>query len=321
MPGIDITALTASLGAYHRQKAKELYSTLMQRDHELKIFKTIAGVKDEYVITETQLTEIIQAYQKAWTPKGNVKFIPNVLKVRRVKVDMELDPVDLERTWEGERIDGSLPEGQELLEGYIFGEITKRTRKDIRKVLINGQYVAPTPGVAGAAINSFDGLLTQYLALLALGYIDNVVHTGPLTKSNIREQVEETYDSVDDDFKEEDLVMLMGADKLRWYKRDYRSEFGANQDYNAPGKELVPAMIDGTNTQMIGIPAMNGKDQLIITTPDNIKRLIDGTGEDSDFNLRFQVDKRVILALGDFKMGTGFLIGKGLVWGNDASPL
>lgn len=321
MAGIDITALAASLGAYHRQRSKELYSTMMQRDHELKIFKTIAGVKDEYVVTETQLTEMIQAYQKAWTPKGDVKFIPNILKTRRVKVDTELNPVDLEKTWEGERIDGSLPEGQELLEGYIFGEITKRIRKDIRKVLINGQFVAPTPGTAGAAINSFDGILTQYLALLTLNYIDNVVHTGPLTKSNIREQVEETYDSVDEDFKEEDLIMLIGADKLRWYKRDYRSEFGANTDYAAPGHEMEAATIDGTNTKMIPIPAMNGKDQLIITTPDNIKRLIDGTGEDNDFNLRFQVNRRVIEVLGDFKMGTGFLIGKGLVWGNDASPL
>ncbi len=321
MPGIDITALTASLGAYHRERSDELYSTLIERDHEMQLFQTIAGIKDEYVLTEVQLTEIIQAYQKPWTPKGDVKFLPNILKLRRIKVDMELDPVDLERTWEGARIDGSLPEGQQLLEGYIFDYIMKRIKKDLRKVLILGQFVAPTPGTAGAAINTFDGILTQYLMALAGNLIDNPFHSGPLTPSNIREMVEATYDNIDQDFKEEDLIMLMGADRLRWYKRDYRSEFGANTDYNAPGKEMVTATIDGTNTQMIPVPAMNGKDSLIITTRDNLKRLIDGTGEDKDFNLRFQVNRRIIEVLGDFKMGVGFPIIKGLVWGNDASPL
>lgn len=321
MPGFDLTQLTSSLGAYHRKHSDELFSTLLERDHELRIFQTISGVKDEFVFDEVQMTEVIQAYQKTWTPKGDIIFKPEILKARRIKVDMELDIIALERTWEGARIDGSLPEGQEFFEGYIMDYIAKRIRKDLRTALFKGIYVAPTTGTAGAAINSMDGLLTQYTTALAASKINNVVATGVLTPSNVREKLEDIYDSVDDDFKEENLVMLVSGTVLRWYKRDYRSEFGANTDYNAPGKELVPAIIDGTNTEVIGIPAMNGSSAVIVTTKDNLKRLIDGTGEDSDFNLRFQVNRRIIDVLADFKMGVGFPIIKGLVWGNDPTPL
>jgi hypothetical protein len=318
MPGIDISALSSSLGAYHRQHASELYSSLIEKDREMSLFGTIAGVKDEFVATEMQLSEIIQSYQKDWTPKGDVVFKPEIGKVRRVKVDLELDPVTLEKTWEGARIDGSLPEGQQLLEGYIMNEIIKRIKKDVRKQAFKGVYAAPTAGTAGAASAALDGLEKIYKTAALAGKIDNMVTTaGAVTVSNARDRVEEVFDSVADDYKDENLVMILSQTNLRHYKRDYRAEFGANQDYKGMNGELQPVMIDGTNCELFGVPALNGGDLMIVTLRENLKRLIDGTGEDNDFNLRFQVNRRVIEVLGDFKMGFMFPVIGGLVWGND----
>src|SRR4051812_15316614 len=165
--GFDITELVASLGAYHRTHAPELYSKLLQKEYSQKYFRTISGVKDEYVADEFLLTEVLQPFQKTWTPKGDTAFSPEIIKARRIKIDMEFDPVDLERTWEGERIDGSLPEGQQLLESYIYDKILVKAKKEIEyKIAYKGQYKTPTAGVPGAAQDSADGLLTILAAAI-----------------------------------------------------------------------------------------------------------------------------------------------------------
>ncbi len=317
MAGIDITALAASLGAYHREKAPELYSTLLEKERSMKLFRTISGVKDEWIATETQLTEVLQGFQKAWTPKGDVKFIPEILKARRIKIDLPLDPVDLEQTWEGKRIDGSLPEGQELLEGYVMGEILKRAKKDLEyKALFKGGYVAPTPGTPGDADETMDGLLAIVAAAITATKITPIV-TGAITATNAREKFEDVFDGVDPDFQDEPLIMLCSPTLLRWYKRDYRQEFGANQDYKTMSEELKTVELDGTNCELVGCPGLAGSQRIITTVRENLVRLIDGTSEDANLNLRFQVNRRVIEVLGDFKMGVGFPIIKGLVWTND----
>jgi hypothetical protein len=315
--GFDITELVASLGAYNRVHAPELYSRFLKKDYSQKYFRTISGVKDEYVADEFLLTEVLQPYQKTWTPKGDATFSPEIIKARRIKIDMEFDPVDLERTWEGERIDGSLPEGQELLEGYIMSQVLAKAKKEIEfQIAFKGKYVTPTTGVPGAAGTSADGLLQIVANAIAAGKIVPVP-TGAITPANARESFELLFDSIDSDYQDQDLVALASPQLLRNYKRDYRTEFGGNQGYPGISKEDQTVFIDGTNTEIIPIPGMNGSSTIIITPRENLIRVIDGTSEDEDLNLRFQVDKRIIDVLGDFKMGWGFAIIEGLVWVND----
>lgn len=313
----DINALVASLGAYHRTYEELLYSKLLAKEYSQKYFRTIPGVKDEYIADEFLLTEILQPYQKAWTPKGNASFSPETLKARRIKIDMEFEPVDLERTWEGKRIDGSLPEGQELLEAYIFDQILNKVKKEIEfLVAFKGVFAAPAVGVAGVAGTSADGLLEITDKAITANKIVPVP-TGAIDAANARESFELVFDGVDPDFQDQPLICLSSPNLIRFYKRDYRAEFGPNMDYKGMNGEDKSVFIDGTNCEILPIPGMNGSPRIIITTPENLLRVIDGTEEDSNFNLRFQVNRRVIEVLGDFKMGWGYGIAKGLVWAND----
>jgi hypothetical protein len=63
---------------------------------------------------------------------------------------------------------------------------------------------------------------------------------------------------------------------------------------------------------------LNGTGRVIITIPENLLRVIDGSSEDSNFNVRFQINRRIIDTLADFKMGWGFGVTEGLVWANSA---
>ena len=314
--GFDITQLVASLGAFHRTYAEELYSKLINKEYSQKYFRTVAGVKDEYVADEFMLSEILQPYQKAWTPKGLVAFNPAIIKARPIKVDIEFEPKDLEKTWEGKRIDGSLPEGQEFLESYIFDQIIAKIKKEIEyKVAYTGIYKAPTPGTPGLAEDSADGLLTVVNAGITAGTIEDVA-TGVIDETNAIDSLEAVYDIVDDEFKDGELIALVDGAVARAYKRDYRNAYGPNQDYSPMSKEGGEFYIDGTNCKVVVAPGMTGTGRVIITIPENLIRVIDGTEEDSNFNVRFQVNRRIIDTLADFKMGWGFGVTQGLVWAN-----
>lgn len=315
--GFDLTELVASLGAYHRTYEQQLYSKLIAKDYSQKLFRTIPGVKDQYIADEFVLSEILQPYQSAYTPKGVASFSPEILVARPIKVDIDFNPKDMEKTWEGARIDGSLPEGQKFLESYVFDQLMIKIKKEIEfNVAFKGVYKAPTPGTAGAAVDSADGLLQIIAAAITAGKITPVA-TGAVTEANAREAFEMVFDAVNGDFQDQPLICLASGQMIRFYKRDYRTEFGHNMDYKAMLKEDDGPLIDGTNCSLVPIPGMAGSQRIIITTPENLIRVIDGTQEDSNFNLRFQVYHRLISTLADFKMGWGFGIIEGLVWTND----
>ena len=192
-----------------------------------------------------------------------------------------------------------------------------KVKKEIEyQIAFKGVYAAPTAGTAGAAGTSADGLLKIISNAVTATKITPIA-TGAVTEANARESFEMVFDGVAADFQDQPLICLASPQLARLYKRDYRAEFGPNQDYTAMRKEDQTIMIDGTNCEITPIPGMNGSQKIIITTPENLLRVIDGTEEDSNFNLRFQVDKRIIDVLGDFKMGWGFAIIEGLVWVND----
>lgn len=314
---IDITALTTALGAFHKIHAAELYTKLLNKEYSQKYFRTIAGVKDEYIATELEMKDLVQGYQKGWTPSADAKFKPETLKVRRLKIDWAFEPAAIEKTWEGARIDGSKIEGQDLLESYIMEMIFRQVRKQMEyKEVFKGVYAAVTAGTPSVAGTNMDGLLKVVSNAITATKITPVV-TGAITQATAREKFEQVFDAVDVDYQAEELVALCSPELARFYKRDYRTEFGAANDYQGMNKEDEQILMDGTNCLITPIPGMAGSQRIIVTTPDNLARVVDGEAEIDNLNLTFVRNRREIEVMGDFKFGVGFPIIEGLVWAND----
>lgn len=314
---LDLTALTASLGAYCKQHGSELYSKLLAKEYSNKYFRTIAGVKDQFVMTEVEVKDVMQAYQKAWTPSTDAAVRAEILQVYRQKIDWEFDPVALEKTFIGDMIDGSSIEGQQLFEGFLVDQIFLAFRKQFEyKELFKGVFVTPTPGTANPAGANMNGLLKLVVDGIAASKITPTV-TGVITQATSRDAFESVFDGVATDFQSEETIALCSPLMYRWYKRDYRAEFGGNQDYRNMAGELEPTMIDGTNCQISPCPGMAGSQRIVVTPKSNLVRIIDGTGEDETLNLEFVRNRRVIEVQGDFKLGVGFPIIKDMVWTND----
>lgn len=314
---IDVTALNTALGAYHRAKSEEIFTKLLTKDYSMKYFRTVAGVKDQWVATEAEFTDMVQGYQKAWTPSGDPVFKAEIINARRLKIDWAFEPAQMEKTFEGARIDGSLIEGQDLLEGYIMDKIIQAVKKQLEyREIFSGVYAAPTPGTPAAAGTNIQGLRAQVAAAITATKI-TAIATGAITQATARDKFEQVFDAVPVDFQSEELLMICSPELARWYNRDYRAEFGTTNVYEGMKKELTQTALDGTNALITPCPGMAGSQRIIVTTPNNLVRVVDAIGEDNTLNLRFAVNRREIEVMADFKMGVGFPIIQGLVWAND----
>src|SRR5436190_13989896 len=98
---IDIDLIIDELGAYNRTRGKEIIRKMYLEDPTRGLFNVKSGIQDKYVLTQSETTEVIQGYQKAWTPKGDLVFKPNIIKARPVKVDFSFSVKDFEASWLG----------------------------------------------------------------------------------------------------------------------------------------------------------------------------------------------------------------------------
>jgi hypothetical protein len=109
-------------------------------------------------VTMTQLT---QAYQEAFTPKGAVTFTPNEIVLREIKADFEIK--NLRELYNSKFLgflkNGSLDYASHPFVGWFISEYVLPQMEEDRELEIihNGTYLAPTPGTAGLAKNAVNG--------------------------------------------------------------------------------------------------------------------------------------------------------------------
>lgn len=310
MADLNISDLNSALGSYYRTNKKDIMAKLYKQEDARKIFNVVSGVQDEYVMTEIEAAEMMQAYQPNWTPKGEVKFQPEIIKVRPVKVDFPFTPKALEASWIGYlKTNGSSPTEYPFVK-FIYEKLVERLVRDLNSVTINGVYVAPTTDVAGAARNAFDGLLQVKNKAILAGKITPIA-TGALTLANIVESVEKMIDGVDAEFRGDDLVILMSEAWRTAYFRKRRDPSFSNYGQAS----IDDAVIDFTNCKIVCPRYMNASNSLIITKPTNLLMAEDGVNEEE--NMIVQANRRMLEVMIDFKRGVGFGIADGYVWAND----
>jgi hypothetical protein len=309
MADLNVAALNNDLGAYYRQNRAAILSKMYLAEDARKYFNVLSGVQDEYVMTEMEIQEMMQPYQSGWTPKGEATFKPETIKVRGVKVDFPFTPKALEASWIGYlKTNGSSPEEYPFVQ-FIYEKIVEKVAREVSSCAINGVYAAPTPGTAGAANTSFNGILKVVTDAITATKISPIT-TGVIDASNIVTKVETVVDGLPNEFKGQDLVMLMSPTLRTWYFRKLRGDFGANADYKA-GNEFV----DFTNVQILSPRYMNSSQRLIVTKRENLLLLEDGVNEED--NMLVQANRRQLEVMMDFKRAVGFGIISGYVWAND----
>jgi len=267
-----------------------------------------------YVVENAEATELLQPYQGAFTPKGEVTHSENSIRVRPVKLDMEFTEIQLEKWWNSfmvSRFDVEKDPESWTFPRYIFErELLPKFQNDLNRIAWLGQYAAPTPGTPGDAVDSVDGfkkIIADSITSLAIPAA-NVITTTALSSSNARGKIELFLDSIPEEITSKGGRILCSPTIRRYYFRDYRGEFtqspGPFPTNNAPRQVFV----DDYNVSIEAVTTMAESGRIIFlpnNRPNNMV-WVSRTGSPVYPQMIFKSQARVLQMYATIYRGYGF---------------
>ncbi|MDL2308346.1 hypothetical protein LJC53_02045 [Bacteroidales bacterium OttesenSCG-928-C03] len=260
---------------------------------------------------------VLQAFQKGFTPKGAVEFIPNPIMLRPMKIDYKFYPTDIESSWfaflsgESSRTLESWPIVKYMLEEYLVNQAVED--KELNEVY-KGVWEEPEEGVPGLAGKSMDGFRKHLLdGANHPTYPINVIEgVGELNEDSIFDQLEFYDKQISELYTGKRLIHFVAQKWVRAFKSAKR----ANGYYFIDGADKINASIDFTQHTVIGLPSMNGTNDIFTTMTENMIHL---RKRDLDkIHVDLQKQDREIKFLIHWWEAVGFGCNK-LVWTTDAT--
>lgn len=292
---IDITALAAALGAYHREHRDELVTEILLDDDFTQDMEVMDDVTDELPLPSMALTDLIKPADPVnFTPTANaLAFGARTLKVRGIKVDLLLIPQVLEKTWLGKMKSAKDPVDMPF-EAFIMSYINSKIKENLRlQAIYRGVYNA-----AGTTpLTTMDGYLKLIADEITATNIAPIV-TGAVTSANVVDKIEQTYDGLGEAYKGASTIMKCNPQIFDWYNRKYRLDFGGNQDYK--GMKSMRRPIDGTNCELVREPGLGTSQRLICTPAENF---VYGVDTANGYTMDVQKFNRSLKILIDLKAG------------------
>lgn len=307
---LTTTAIVQEYGAYYLnsgQNMARLLQLLFYKRESLKHFTPIKTDDTVYRMAQGRISSLVQSFQKGWTPKGDLEFVPNELKLHKMKVDFEVYPDDIEDNWLGFLASNSLdrkewPLVRYILESYIYNQIAEDLELN---EIYKGVYTAPTAGTAGVAGNSMDGLKKA----LKHADVNHDSTIGTLDGSTIYDQAEAIFELVSERYQTTQMNIHFAPKWHRAFLKDKRSL--GYYDLTGPGS--INDSLDFSPSKVVGLPSMIGTNDWFVTPKTNAIHLTK-KGENAG-KVKIEEAKRCVNILTDWWEGVGFGINE-LVWTN-----
>jgi len=303
--GISLADLKSEFGTYIATARKDILKKLTAKTASMKHMKTIASKDLEYRAAQAVIDDLVQGFQKGFTPKGTATFTPLTIVQRRHKVDMEFYPDDVFESWLGFLTDETKSRKEWPITKFIVDELIIPKVEENRELLLigKGDYAAPVEGQAQAAGLSMDGFCTileneKAAQSTNVNFFDGG-DTGAMTKENIVDFIEEFVDWIEEAYQGIPMNIFISPSNMRAYKRKFRETYGNDTDFN--GKTDI---ILDSNKTLVALDSMAGKDILFATPKENFIRLINANEGAS--NIEIESDVRKIIVFADWHESVGF---------------
>lgn len=307
---ITASAIVSQYGDYY-VKGQNNRSRLFAKMTAPSVTLMIPGIKhiktDETVYEAANVTQgsVIQAFQHGFTPKGDTTFLPNVIQLHKMKVDLSIAPDAIEDNWLGFLAGDTQKLKDWPIVRYIMEELVANKIIEDRELSLvyKGVATTPTTGTAGNTNNAMDGFrrILQLATANDHPYPANVIENlGVLTESDIFDQVEAFEDAIPGWLKNQRMVICVAPEMANAYFRKLRA-LGFYDVSNANGLSMK---VDKTNHEIIGLPSMTGTADIFCTMPSNILHLIKRSNQVGNFNV--QENHRDVDILGHWYEGVGF---------------
>lgn len=304
---LTIAAAADTLNRYAVQYNPDIQQKLRQ-GLEWERMMPVRACDNTYSAPNAVVTEVLQAYQSGFTPKGDVTFDAVDNKLQKIKLDMRITGDDLEVFWDSWMVEwheiGKDPDTF-TFPRYMYEKVVlPKLIEELNTNAWSGSYTAPTAGTAGNSANSVDGYKTKIEAAITASDLTEYA-TGALVESTMVNQIETWIDSLPIPYRNAPGNIYMSPTNAKKYYRDYRAKFGAG--VGTDNNNNVELRIDATNKNIVSINSMEGSNRIMFspTLADNI---IWGTrrGFPTYPEIRFQYFEREIKLLGEFYRFYGF---------------
>lgn len=313
---IEIADIITEFGNYYinqGQNMTRVVKQLNQRSETEELFTTVVTDDTVWRGAQASIDRVLQPFQKAWTPISTLTLTPEEIRQYRQKIDFEGHPDDLEATWLGFLTDNELDrKAWPFVRWFIEEHLIPKSKEDYElSEVFAGEYAAPTPGTAGAAGTSMNGVKTIINNHVTSGRITPITMGAiPTDKTLIVKYFEDFADQINDKYW--GIPMEVGCSKkvLRDFSRGYRELYGKDTDYS----ENTSGKVDMTNLTLKGVASHNGSDKIWATPKSNAVRLVKKTQNMN--RVRVENVDRLLKMYSDFSSGVGFIIPE-VVFTND----
>jgi len=257
-----------------------------------------SGIKGTQAINLLTSTLNVQDGSCGWNASGTTTFTQRDITVCDYKVNEALCPRDLNNYWAGQFLNAgsyneSVPFEQQIADLKV---------KQIQKFVEDTLWTA-LPAASGGT-DCFTGFYYMFNNVSGNTGVNIVAApTTGLTNSTMLTAVDEVIEALPDAVQEDtDLVVMMSMANYRKYVVNLRT---ANYFHYSPeeaGTEFI-TFHPGTNIRVVGIPGLNGKNQIVCG---KTSQLIIGTDlmDDSEkLEMFYSKDNDEVRVRANFKIG------------------
>ena len=313
---INSAAVVADFGAYfidNGQNEGNIHSRLMEPFGTMDAFSIVETEDTILRASNASYSEVLQSFQKTFTPKGGVAFVPKTIALFNVKVDESFYPDDLKNQWLSFFTSNNLDRTEwPFVRWFIEIYVMKQINKDLEmKAIYGGAYVAPTAGTANAAEQVMNGIKKTINAAITAA-LNGPLLTGAPSADAVAwcEQIEAFVKQIPELY----WHFPMGLNMSRALELRYRE--GRRKKYNINYAQVadLTKVENFENINVVGRASQTGSSKIWCTPKGNAVLAMKGGSNKSIMEVE-KVDRQV-KCYTDWWMGLGF-IDDGLVFTND----
>ncbi len=231
---------------------------------------------------------------------GTTAITQRVLTVGKIKIQESICP----KSFEGKYTQKALRVGSTYDYMAYANEYSDQKIKKIGAALETAIWQGDTASVNGQ-LNKFNGYVTIIDALGFGGAGDpingNVSALTTLTKSNVRQAVDDIFLSIPSALLDkDDVVIFCGNDTFREYVVALRE---ANLFHYSVDSANMEVVVPATNVKLIGVNGLNGTDKFVCGSMENFWIGTDMLNEQGQFELFYAKEADEMRFVVEFKFG------------------
>lgn len=308
MPTISIDEAGNALGQYCVQYSGRIHQTLKQALEFEQMFPFVS-CDHSYQGQDIEVNNLLQPYQKSFTPNNNEAFggILNILSIG--KVDLSFDWDEMQKFWDKWKcnwFEASKPELEWSYPRYIMDTvIMPQIIEDINKASWAGVKTAPVVGTAGTYLQAWDGYKKSIEDQITAGTIVPLA-TGAFTDATIIDQIRDFCKALPLLYRYRQGIILMSKTNAQMYADAYQTKY-RTREVNEKMQDQMYLRVDHFDKRIRGLNSMEGSNRIILFFP-GMDSLIVGTrrGHSNYPNFRFDPQKRQVDALSEMYRFYGF---------------